>query len=146
MKTHTSVSSSRRKSRKAHFSAPSHIRYTLMSASLSKDLRAKHNIRSLPIRRDDEVLIVRGAKKGEKGKVSQVYRKKFAIYIEKVNGKRKNGAPTRIPIQASNVVLTKLKLTPDRQDLIRRKTEGKGPQNKGKVSAKEVQQKKEESK
>ena len=31
-----------------------------MSSHLSKDLKTKHNIRSLPIRRDDEVIIVRG--------------------------------------------------------------------------------------
>lgn len=53
MKTHAEVTSSRRKTRRAHFSAPSHIRYTLMSASLSKDLRKKHGVRSLPVRKDD---------------------------------------------------------------------------------------------
>ena len=44
MKTHVEVSSSRRKSRKAHFSAPSHIKYRLMAARLSKELRTKHKI------------------------------------------------------------------------------------------------------
>ena len=29
----------------------------IMSAPLSKELRAKHNVRSLPIRKDDEVSI-----------------------------------------------------------------------------------------
>jgi large subunit ribosomal protein L26e len=53
MKTHIEVTSSRRKSRKAHFSAPSHLRHRIMSASLSKDLRKKHGVRSLPIRKDD---------------------------------------------------------------------------------------------
>jgi len=36
------VSSSRRKCRKAHFSAPSHVRRKVMTTSLSKDLRNKH--------------------------------------------------------------------------------------------------------
>jgi large subunit ribosomal protein L26e len=40
------VSSSRRKSRKAHFDAPSSIRRKIMSAALSKDLRGKHNVSS----------------------------------------------------------------------------------------------------
>ena len=49
-----------------------------MSSHLSKDLKAKHNVRSLPIRKDDEVIIVRGRNnlikipgsyKGNKGKV-----------------------------------------------------------------------------
>jgi len=38
------VSCSRRKSHKAHFSAPSGIRRLLMSSSLSKELRGKHNV------------------------------------------------------------------------------------------------------
>ena len=62
MKTHVEVSSSRRKSRKAHFAAPSHIKYRLMAARLSKELRTKHKVNSMPIRKDDEVLIMRGIK------------------------------------------------------------------------------------
>jgi large subunit ribosomal protein L26e len=60
MKTHVEVTSSRRKSRKAHLAAPSHIRYRLMSAHLSKDLRKRYSVRAMPVRKDDEVLIVRG--------------------------------------------------------------------------------------
>lgn len=41
----TGVSSSRRKSRKAHFTAPSSVRRVLMSAPLSTDLRNKYNVR-----------------------------------------------------------------------------------------------------
>ncbi len=40
------VSSSRRKSRKAHFSAPSSVRRILMSAALSSDLKNKYNVKS----------------------------------------------------------------------------------------------------
>jgi hypothetical protein len=39
------VTSSRRKCRKAHFSAPSHIRQKIMSSPLSKELREKHSVR-----------------------------------------------------------------------------------------------------
>lgn len=60
MKQSTLVSSSRRKNRLAHYSAPSSLRYKLMSASLSSELREKHGVRSLPVRREDTVLIVRG--------------------------------------------------------------------------------------
>ena len=51
------MTSSRRKSRKAHFTAPSHIRRRLMSAPLSKELRQKYNVRSMPVRKDDEVQV-----------------------------------------------------------------------------------------
>lgn len=43
-----------------------------MSAPLSKDLRGKHGAKSIPVRKDDEVLIVRGKYKGREGKVTQV--------------------------------------------------------------------------
>merc|ERR1711862_993325 len=63
MKRSNTVSSSRRKSRKAFLSAPSSQRRIIMSASLSKDLRKKYGVRSVPIRKDDEVLVVRGQPK-----------------------------------------------------------------------------------
>lgn len=49
--------SARRKMRKAHFTAPSHERRRIMSAPLCKDLRSKYNVRSMPIRKDDEVQV-----------------------------------------------------------------------------------------
>lgn len=61
MKFNKQVSSSRRKQRKRHFSAPSHIRRKLMSAPLSKELRQKYNVRTMPIRKDDEVVVSRSA-------------------------------------------------------------------------------------
>lgn len=138
MKTHKDVSSSRRKCRKAHFGATSHLRYKLLSANLSKDLRGKYSAKSLPVRRDDEVLVVRGDYKDSKGRVSAVYRKRWCIYVDKVSETKQNGATVKIPLNPSNVVLTKLKLTPDRQALLDRKTAGRGDKNKGKYSPEDV--------
>ena len=118
MKAHTEVTSSRRKARRAHFSAPSHIRHRIMSASLSKDLRKKHGIRSVPVRKDDEVVVVRGTNKGHKGKIIQVQRKKFAIHLDKLTKNKANGAPYQIPIHPSNVSIIKLKEGKDRMSRI----------------------------
>jgi large subunit ribosomal protein L26e len=112
------------------------VKYTLMSANLCKELREKHGIRSLPIRRDDEVEIVRGGDK-VKGKVNTVYRKRWCLYIEKATRNRKNGALIKIPIDPSNCVITKLKLTPDREALIARKRAGRG-KDKGKYTTQDV--------
>ena len=57
MKFNKLVSSTRRKNRKRHFNAPSHVRRKIMSSPLSKDLRQKYNVRSMPIRKDDEVQV-----------------------------------------------------------------------------------------
>ncbi|TPX35216.1 hypothetical protein SmJEL517_g02328 [Synchytrium microbalum] len=121
MKTSPNVSSSRRKSRKAHFSATSNERRKIMSAALSKELREKYHVRSLPIRKDDEVTIVRGTAKGREGKVIQVYRLKYCIHVEKITRDKVNGAPVQIPIHPSNVVITKPKLDNDRRALLARK-------------------------
>ncbi|KAI9192933.1 translation protein SH3-like domain-containing protein, partial [Polychytrium aggregatum] len=117
----TTVSSSRRKSRKAHFSAPSSARRVIMSAGLSKELREKYRVRSLPVRQDDEVQIVRGTHKGREGKVTAVYRRKWVIYIEKINKEKVNGQSVPIPISPSNVVITKPRMDKDRKNLIERK-------------------------
>ncbi|KAJ2686204.1 60S ribosomal protein L26A, partial [Coemansia spiralis] len=115
------VSSSARKSRKAHFTAPSHIRRKLMSAGLSKDLRKKHEVRSIPIRTGDEVVVVRGQHKGREGKVTTVYRKKWIIHIDRLVREKVNGATVPIPIHPSNVVVSALKLTKDRESILGRK-------------------------
>eukprot|EP00916_Digyalum_oweni_P027275 GHVL01044711.1.p1 GENE.GHVL01044711.1~~GHVL01044711.1.p1 ORF type:complete len:135 (+),score=10.01 GHVL01044711.1:45-449(+) len=114
-------SSSRRKQRKAHFTAPSHIRRRIMSSPLSKDLRQKYGVRSIPIRKDDEVLVVRGSHNDREGRVMQVYRKKWVIYIERLVRETCSGKQVSIPIHPSNVVITKPKLDKDRKALLERK-------------------------
>ncbi|KAI9311251.1 translation protein SH3-like domain-containing protein [Dichotomocladium elegans] len=92
-----------------------------MSSSLSKELREKYNARSIPVRKDDEVLVVRGSLKGREGKVVQVYRKKWVIHIDRVNREKANGATAPIGIHPSNVVITKLKIDKSRQAILDRK-------------------------
>uniref|UniRef100_A0A7S1XEL1 Large ribosomal subunit protein uL24c n=1 Tax=Compsopogon caeruleus TaxID=31354 RepID=A0A7S1XEL1_9RHOD len=139
MKRSADVSSSRRKSRKAHFTAPSHVRRKLMSAPLSSELRQKHNVRSIPVRKDDEVQIVRGTFKGREGKVSTCYRKKFVIHIERLTREKVSGATVPVGIHPSNVVITKLKLDKDRKALLERKNRSAADKGgKGKYTVSEV--------
>ncbi|KAG9509226.1 60S ribosomal protein L26, partial [Fragariocoptes setiger] len=120
------ITSSRRKMRKAHFNAPSHERRRIMSASLSKELKTKYNVRSMPIRKDDEVQVVRGHYKGQAtGKVAQVYRKKYVIHIERIQREKANGATVYVGIHPSNVVITKLKLDKDRKAILERRAAGR---------------------
>ena len=134
VKFNDQVSSSRRKQRRAHFSSDSAARRERMAAPLNSELRAKHGVRSLPVRKDDEVLIIRGDHKGREGKVVQVYRKKWAIYVDKVTREKANGTTVQIPVNASKVVLTKLRLDRARKASIERKSKAKGTSTKGKHS------------
>lgn len=124
MKYNQDVSSSRRKSRKAHFGAHSEGRRKLMSANLSKELQARHGVRSMPIRKDDEVLICRGMYKTREGKVTAVYRKKWVVHVERISREKVNGASVPVGIPASALVITKLKLDKDRKAKLEAKAQG----------------------
>ncbi|RKF55641.1 60S ribosomal protein L26 [Golovinomyces cichoracearum] len=119
-KINSASHSSRRKSRKAHFNAPSSVRRTIMSAPLSKELREKYNVRSIPIRKDDEVLVVRGSNKGREGKITSVYRLKYVVHIERVVKEKSSGQSVPLGIHPSKVVITKLKLDKDRENILGR--------------------------
>ncbi|KAI1210474.1 putative 60S ribosomal protein L26-1 [Annulohypoxylon truncatum] len=135
-KVNSGIASSRRKSRKAHFSAGSGERRVIMSAPLSKELREKYNVRSIPVRKDDEVTIVRGTNKGREGKVTSVYRLKYVIHVERVTREKASGQSVPIGIHPSKVVITKLKLDKDRENILERIKVGRELRSKGKAAAK----------
>merc|ERR1712127_301201 len=137
MKYSTSVSSSRRKQRKAHFSAPSSERRKRMVTALSQDLKSQHKVRNIPIRKDDEVQIVRGTYKGREGKVVCVYRRKWVIHVAGITREKVNGATVQVGIDPSKCVITNIKLDKDRKALLARRSKDKGA-DKGKFSEAEV--------
>merc|ERR1711935_1032138 len=124
------------KARKRHFSAPSHIRRRLMSAPLSKELRTKYGVRSMPVRKDDEVQVARGHYKGQQvGKIVQCYRSKFRIYIERIQREKANGATVNVGIHPSKVIIVKMKK--DRKNILDRRAKGRAEalgKDKGKYS------------
>lgn len=139
MKMNKLVTSSRRKNRKRHFNAPSHKRRIIMSSPLSKELRQKYGVRSVPIRKDDEVQVVRGHYKGQQvGKIVQVYRKKYVVYIERIQREKANGASVHVGIHPSKVVIVKLKMDRDRKQLLDRRAKGKQMAEKGKHTEESV--------
>lgn len=107
-----------------------------MSAPLSKELRQKHNVRSLPVRKDDEVRVVRGQYKGD-GKVITCYRKKFVIHVERITREKANQMPVPVGIHPSNCVITKIKMDKDRKAILDRKNR-ESKQDKGKFSESDV--------
>ena len=130
MKTHQSVSSQRRKSRKAYFTAPSSVRRIMMSCHLSKDLADKYDVRAMPVRKGDQVKVMLGGHKGQEGKVQTVYRRRRCIYIEKVVKEKVNGQQAQIPIHPSNCRITALKLDKDRKAILEKKKRTRDTKNK----------------
>jgi large subunit ribosomal protein L24 len=93
------------KQRKAIYKAPLHMRHKLLSAHLSKELRKQWKRRSLPVRKGDEVKIMRGKFKGTTGKISKVDLKKLKVYIENVKRKKVSGEEVHVPIHPSNLLM-----------------------------------------
>jgi large subunit ribosomal protein L26e len=62
-------------------------------------------------------MIVRGKYKGRDGKVTQVYRKKWIIHVDRVHRDKTNGSTASVGIHPSNVVITTIKLDKDRSEL-----------------------------
>jgi large subunit ribosomal protein L26e len=108
-----------------------------MSCRLSKDLKSKYSVRSLPIRKNDEIKILKGKGKNKTGKVVQVYRKKWCVYVDKVNRDKQNGQSVFLPIKPSYCVIEKLHLNKDRKSLLERISADK-TKTKNKVQQKEV--------
>jgi len=100
-----------RKQRKYIANAPMHIKRKFVSSTLSKELRKKHNKRSIPIRTDDKVKVLRGQFKKKEGVVTKVNIKKSRIFIDSVQLLKKDGSKVFYPVHPSNVMITELNLT-----------------------------------
>jgi large subunit ribosomal protein L26e len=93
----------------------------MMSSALSKELRAKHGVNSMPIRSGDSVIVTRGSFKGREGKVTQVYRRRWVIHVERIQRDKVNGQQVSVGISPSNVTITALKIDRDRAELLKKK-------------------------
>ena len=83
-----------RKQRKYRYNAPLHKKHKFLSANLSKELRKKYGKRSLPLRKGDEVLVMRGSFKKKKAKVQNIINRK--VLLEGIQRTKKEG--TKVPV------------------------------------------------
>ena len=110
------------KQRKRLYQAPLNERYRRFSAPLSSKLKDSHGTGSVPVRNGDTVMIMRGDRKGSEGKVTQIDRKKYRIFVEGVTREKVDGTTTFIPIHPSKVMITRLNLDDKwRKKILKRK-------------------------
>jgi len=122
---HWKSSKQPRKQRKFLANAPLHIRKKLVSVNLSKDLRKKHGIRNLPIKRGDTAKILKGKFKGKGGKVTKVTLKNSKIFIEEIQIKKQDGSKVNIGLRPSNLQIIELNLSDKKRNLKVSKNEKK---------------------
>jgi len=141
------ISSQPRKQRRTLYNASLHLRRKMMTAPLSHELREKHGIKRLPVRKGDEVRILRGQYAGMEGKVNRVDLRKMRIYIDGVTRERADGTPVFVPIHPSKVEIIKLDLSDKRRKEIIERRKGRVEEpKKEKVEEKASEETKQEVK
>jgi len=97
-----------RKQRKYLANAPLHIRRKKLSVNLSRDLRKGNGKRSIIVRREDKVKILRGKFKGKSGKITGIYTKIGKVEIEGIQVKKQDGSKVPIKLQPSNLQIIEM--------------------------------------
>ncbi len=105
---HWNSSKQPRKQRKYLFNSPLNIKHRFLGAHLSKELINKYKIKTLPAKKDDEVIIKRGQFKGKKGRIEKINLRKTRIYIKDIQVMKRDGNKAYYPIHPSNVIITEL--------------------------------------
>ena len=109
-KTSWKASKQPKKQRKYRSNAPPHIKRKFISSHLSKELRQKHNKRSIPLRKGDKVKILRGNFKGKNGVVERISSKRDKVYINGIEVIKKDGTKQLTPLRPSNLLITQLNM------------------------------------
>jgi large subunit ribosomal protein L24 len=108
--TYWKASRQPRKQRKYKANAPLHIKHKFLSASLSKSLREKHGKRNIPLRKGDEVLVMRGSFKKKKAKVVSVDLVRTRVTLENIQRTKKDGTKVNVWFAPSNLQIQTLAL------------------------------------
>jgi len=108
--THWKASKQPRKQRKYTANAPLHIKRKLLSVNLSKELRKKYSKRNIPVRKGDEIKVMRGKFKNKQGKIISIDVKTSKIKIEGIMIKKQDGSKVNVKIHPSNLQIMGLNI------------------------------------
>jgi large subunit ribosomal protein L24 len=98
------------KQRKRMHQAPVTERYRRFSAPLASKLKESHGTNSVPVKKGDTVMVMRGDRKGLEGKITQINRKSYRIFVEGADREKVDGTKIPVPIHPSKVMITRLNL------------------------------------
>lgn len=105
-----------RKQRKYFYNAPLHKKHKFLSAQLSKSLREKYGKRNLPLRKGDEVLVMRGSFRKKKAKITSTNLKASRIILEGIQRSKKDGTKVNVYFRPSSLQIQSLNIE-DRERL-----------------------------
>jgi large subunit ribosomal protein L24 len=99
---------------------------------LSKSLREKYGKRNLPLRKGDDVLVMRGSFRKTKAKVSSVDHRHIRVTLENIQRTKKDGSKVNVFFHPSVLQIQELNLDDrKRVDALNRKSaKNSGEENK----------------
>lgn len=111
----------RRRERRKVFRGKLHRRRKTLHVHISRELREKLGVRmrSLLVNKGDTVKVLRGDNKGKSAKVARVSLLKRKIYLEGIAVRNRRGMESLIPFDPSNLMLTELKESPYRKEILK---------------------------
>ena len=87
-----------------------HQRDKMVGATLADGLRQQYGRRSVRVIEGDSIRVMRGEYKGVEGKVERVNTENGTLEIEGVQREKVKGGQVKVPIHASKVMITNLKM------------------------------------
>lgn len=88
-----------------------HKRSKSIAAHLNEKLKKELGARSVSIRKNDTVKIMRGEYKGKTGKITNVNRLSMKINVEGIIRKKSDGTEYNVAIDPSNVLVIEIEKT-----------------------------------
>jgi len=121
-----------RRQRKALYNADPFERRRRMALPLSRELRGRFHIRSLPVRKGDTVRVLSGSFETREERVAKVNRRDYTLILDNVTLKTGEEKLKALPIRPSHLVITRLNLAdPWRRRVLRVSEEEVTPEERG---------------
>ncbi len=104
-----------RRQRKYRYNAPLHIKQKFMHVHLSSELRKKHHLRNIQVRKGDKVKVMRGGFKGKEGKVDRINLKREQVFVVGMERIKKDGTKFLVPLTPSNLLIVEMSIDKNRK-------------------------------
>lgn len=104
-----------RRQRKYRYNAPLHIKQKFMHVHLSPELRKKHHLRNIQVRKGDKVKVMRGGFKGKEGKVDRINLKREQVFVVGMERIKKDGTKFLVPLTPSNLLILEMSIDKNRK-------------------------------
>ena len=125
-----------RRQRKALFTASPPERRRRMTVLLSRELRARFHLRSVPVRKGDTVRVLSGSFVGREERVAKVDRRDYAVTLDNVTLKAADEKLKPLALRPAHLVITRLNLSdPWRRRSLRVRDEVVTPEERGEAPA-----------